>query len=537
MQADFALDYDVLTVEQSQKVYLMARLTSGPAPEPRRRRPLNLSLVIDRSGSMAGDKIAYTRQAAQFLVQNLSSKDLLSVVVYHGSVEVLFPPEPVINKDTIGQRIAAITTGSMTNLSGGWLEGCNLVAQNLDQNHMNRVILMTDGLANRGITSKRQLVALAQQKYEGGVSTTTMGLGEDFNEELLVALADAGGGAFYFIESPEVAPLIFEEELRGLLSVVGQNLTVTINPTADVTEIRQLNAYPEQIIARQMTFRLGDVFGDEVKTLVLELAIPALTTLGEHHIAMLRFEYDEITESGTQHQVHELPVMVNIAPADQLSEPNRAVQQSVLLLQAANARRTAIDAADKGQYRQASEALRAAAEAIDQTGIDDAQLAEEREALRKQADDLEHGSERYDDYSRKTMYTQAIYTMTDRHEGTQMLRTRELFRDFRAQVEPQPGVCPGVLTWNNQDFPLDGDLIRIGRAQQNEITIDATSISRFHAQLSRAGDKLLLEDLGSTNGTLLNGQRIHEPQAVSVGDVAQLGHELVIFTALTKPPE
>lgn len=529
MQAEFALDYDVLTVERSQKVYLMARLISGPAPEHRQRRPLNLSLVIDRSGSMAGDKIAYTRQAAQFLVQNLSSKDLLSVVAYHGDVEVLFPPEPVVNKDAIGQRIAAITTGSMTNLSGGWLEGCNLVAQNLDQDHMNRVILMTDGLANRGITSRRQLVALAQQKYEGGVSTTTMGLGEDFNEDLLVALADAGGGAFYFIESPEVAPLIFDEELRGLLSIVGQNLTVTINPTEHVTQIKQLNAYPEQVIARQMSFRLGDVFGDEVKALVLELTIPALNTIGEHHVAMLRFEYDEITEHGTQHQVHEMPVLVNIAPPGELPQPNRDVQQSVLLLQAASARRTAIDAADKGQYQEASAVLRAAAEAIDHTGIDDAQLAEEREALQKQADDMERGAERYDDYSRKTMYTQAIYTMTDRHEGTQMLRTRELGREFRAQVTQKPGVTPAVLTWNDQDFPLDGDLIRIGRAKQNEITIEANSISRFHAQLTRDGDRLLLEDLGSTNGTLLNGERLHAPQAVSVGDVAQLGYEHVVF--------
>ncbi|MCB9453817.1 MAG: FHA domain-containing protein [Anaerolineaceae bacterium] len=529
MQADFALDYDVLTVERAQKVYLMARLVSGPPPEHQRRRPLNLSLVIDRSGSMAGEKIAYTRQAAQFLVQNLSAKDLLSVVVYHGGVEVLFQPEPMLNKDVIAHRIASITTGNMTNLSGGWLEGCNQVAQNLDQDRLNRVILMTDGLANRGITSQSQLVALAQQKYEGGISTTTMGLGDDFNEDLLVALADAGGGAFYFIESPEVAPLIFDEELRGLLSVVGQNLTVTINPTESVAQVRQMNAYPQQIIGRQVTFRMGDVFGDEVKTLVLELAIPALTTTGEHQIAVLRFEYDEITAEGTQHQIHEMPVIVNIALPGELPAPNTDVQESVLLLQAANARRAAISAADKGQYQEASGVLRAAAEAIEQTGLDNAQLVEEREALVKQADDMARGAERYDQYSRKTMHTQAIYTMTSRHEETQMLRTREVVREEQAKVESKPGVTPTVVSWNGQDFPLDGDLIRIGRAKQNEITLLASSISRFHAQLTRQGDTLLLEDLGSTNGTTLNGQRLDVPQPVSVGDTARLGYEHVIF--------
>ncbi|MBZ0276832.1 MAG: FHA domain-containing protein [Anaerolineae bacterium] len=529
MQADFALDYDVLTVEQAQKVYLMARLVSGPAPDHQRRRPLNLSVVIDRSGSMAGDKIAYTRQAAQFLVQNLGGKDMLSVVVYHGSVEVLFPPEPVINKDVIAHRIAAITTGSMTNLSGGWLEGCNLVAQNLSSDRMNRVILMTDGLANRGVTDQRQLVALAKQKYEQGVSTTTMGLGEDFNEDLLVALADAGGGAFYFIESPEVAPLIFEEELRGLLNIVGQNLVVTLDPTEHVTEIRQLNAYPSQEIGRKMAFRLGDVFGDEVKTLVLELALPALKAMGEHHIATLRFEYDEITPDGTRHQVRELPVQVRIAPPGAIPAANDDVRQSVLLLQAANARREAVTAADKGQYKQASEVLRSAAEAIDQTGLDNAQLAEERDALLKQAKDLEQGEESYDSYSRKTMYTQAIYTMTARHEGTQMLRTRELTREFRATVEPKPGITPAVMSWNGQDFPLDRDLIRIGRAPQNEIALEAASVSRFHCQITRQDDQLILEDLGSTNGTFLNNQRLNTPQSISVGDVARLGYEHIVF--------
>src|SRR5690606_14751727 len=145
--------------------------------------------------------IAYTRQAAQFLVQNLGTRDLLSIVLYNEGVETLLQPEYVTNKDSIIQRILSIKAGGMTNLSGGWLQGCNLVAQNMIDDSLNRVILMSDGLANRGITATLKLVDLARQKKDAGITTTTMGLGADFNEDLLMEMADAGGGAFYFIES------------------------------------------------------------------------------------------------------------------------------------------------------------------------------------------------------------------------------------------------------------------------------------------------------------------------------------------------
>jgi Ca-activated chloride channel family protein len=449
---------------------------------------------------MAGDKISYTRQAAQFLVQNLGSRDMFSVVLYNEGVETLLLPEAVTHKDGIVQRLGTIKAGGMTNLSGGWLQGFTHVAQHLNSDSLNRVILMSDGLANRGITDPNKLVALAGQKREQGVTTTTMGLGADFNEDLLMAMADAGGGAFYFIESPEVAPIIFEEELRGLLSIVGQNLVVAVEPGEYVTNIAQLNAYPIHSNGRQVSFTLGDVFGEEVKTLVLELAIPALKDVGERQIAVLRFEYDEITPDGTEHRVMERPVIVNIAAQAELpASPNAEVRRSVLLLQAAQARREAVAAADKGLYEQASEVLQQAAEAIEQSNVQNEQLAEEREALRQQAVEMRRGAEFYGDYKRKSMTTQAIYTMTDRHESTQFLRTREVERLLKNEpapvlnVEKKPGIAPTHLTWKNQTFPLNAaEVIRIGRAPQNEIVLNAKNISRFHCQIKRDGDDLLL---------------------------------------------
>jgi len=531
MKADFALDYDVLTVEQPHKLYMMARLTSGPAPDNQRRRPLNLSLVIDRSGSMGGEKIAFTRQSAQFLVQNLGAHDLLSVVLYNENVETLLPPEAVIHKDAINQRINQIKASGMTNLSGGWLQGCGLVAENIRPDYLNRVILMSDGLANRGITDQNRLVALARQKHEQNISTTTMGLGSDFNEDLLMAMADAGGGAFYFIESPEVAPIIFEEELRGLLSVVGQNLVVSVEPSDHVTSVNQLNAYNMHSDGKRISFSLGDVFGDEVKTLMLELNIPALHEVGQQRIAMLRFEYDEILESGSEHRILELPVTINVAAQAELpAEANPEVRRSVLLLKAAQARRDAVNAADRGDYQSASQVLKQAAEAINDVEAQNAELGEEREALLRQAAEMDRGPQAYDQYSRKTMATQAMYTMTDRHESTQFLRTREIERLLKVPpIEKKSGVTPTFVMWRENSVPLDRDLIRIGRASQNEMVMNAKNVSRFHCQIKRDGDKLILEDLGSTNGTFINDEPLKQPHILSVGDIARIGHEQIVF--------
>ena len=542
MRADFALDYAVLTVERPQKVYLMARFAAGQAPTDRERRPLNLSLVIDHSGSMAGAKIDHTRQAAQFLVQHLGSRDTLSIVLYNDKVETLLAPERVSNKDAINQLLESIKVRGTTNLSGGWLEGCQHVATHLQAEAVNRVIVMSDGLANRGITETPALTSLARQKREQGVSTTTMGLGKDFNEDLMMAMADAGGGAFYFIESPEVAPSIFQEELAGLLSVVGQNLLISITPTEDVSHIQQLNAYPMSTQGKQVSFRLGDIYGDEVKTLVLELTIPALKTLGEKRIATLSFDYDEISSTGTIHQHQETAVMVNIQSANVPAPlPDRQVTQSVLLLKAAQARQKAVKSADAGDFANASQALRQVVREIEQAGLEDGQLSEERAALLRQAEQIERGAETYDEYSRKTMATQAYYAMTNKHDASVLLRQREQSRQVTGNLNQTAtglnadsqtvayGVMPTHVTWRDKTFILAGDIIRIGRSKENEIVIDEKGISRHHAQLRREGDALYVEDLNSTNGTIIHGERLNAPYRLSAGEIVWICSERLTF--------
>lgn len=539
MQANFSLDYDFVTLEQPKRLYLLARFQAGPSTTDQARRPLNLSLVIDRSGSMAGNKLDYTRHASQFLIQHLGAQDIFSLVLYNDDIKTLVQPDTITNKDAIIQQLNRVQADGTTNLSGGWLEGCLHVKKRLADQYINRVILMSDGLANRGVVETPALVSMARQKREEGISTTAMGLGSDFNEDLMMEMAKAGGGAFYFIESPEVAPQIFQEELAGLLKIVGQNLSITFIPGSQVADVRQLNAYPEQREGRNLSFRLGDIFGNEVKTLVLELNVPALASLGEAQIATLRFEYDDVSATGTSHHRNEYPVLVNVSASDVSTPPNTEVTRSVLLLKAAQARDEAVSAADRGDFVRASSILRETVSRIVGSGIADASLSEESAALSQQASQFDIGADAYDSYSRKMMSSQSHYTRADRHADAMNLRARESMRTERRKSQNQSGsvppdqimhgVTPTHLRWNNQEFAITAMITRIGRDSHNEIVVDAAGISRFHSQISRVGDKLYIEDLGSTNGTIIAGKPIYQPYELSAGDVVRLSDEELVF--------
>lgn len=542
MRANFALDYDVVTLQQPHKLYLMAYISAGATNKERERRALNLSLVIDRSGSMAGDKIDYTRQAAQLLIQNLSQRDMLSVVVYNDTVETLLDPQYIVHKDLVSQKISGIKPGGTTNLSGGWLEGCHHVAQHMAAESLNRVILMTDGLANRGVTQADKLIEIARQKFGEGISTTTMGLGTDFNEDLLMDIANAGGGAFYFIESPEVAPAIFQEELSGLLSLVGQNLSISLKRSPIIRSIKQLNAYPQSDDGATLMFRLGDVFADDVKALLLELSLAPMETLGEAEIGSLTFAYDELNEHGTQRREWSMPIRINVAdPEDQ--RPNKVnvdVRKAVLLLKAAQARQNAVLLADQRRFADAAAALRAVIDELQSSGfIGDEQISDEVEALIKQAEAMEDGEREYNEYSRKSMATQAFYTMSSRHMETVQLRQRERERGDSTDLlsylmkardrELGDGDAPTQLRWGDKVFAISGNLLRIGRAEQNECVVNERGVSRFHCQVVRSGAKLYIEDVGSTNGTRINGRRLVGQYAVSIGDELTIGEAKLVF--------
>jgi Ca-activated chloride channel family protein len=214
-----------------------------PVPDaPVDRPPINLGLVLDHSESMAGrNKIDFARQAAVFAVQQLLPTDRVSVTIFDGEVETIAPNAAAEEKGRLVDLIQRVEPRGGTALHGGWKEGGQQVAQHLLQGGLNRVLLLSDGQANVGETNPEAIVDEVRRLASEGVGTTAMGLGDDYNEDLLEAMARGGDGNYYYIESPVQLADVFQTELRGLMATVGKRVSLGLEPQDGVTVLDVLN--------------------------------------------------------------------------------------------------------------------------------------------------------------------------------------------------------------------------------------------------------------------------------------------------------
>jgi Ca-activated chloride channel family protein len=337
----------LLTVEGDQ-----VRATSTPN--------LNLALVLDRSGSMAGGKLAAAKQAATQLVQRMAPEHRASVVVFDHHVETLVEGATA-DSAPLTAAIASIDAGGNTNLSGGWLQGRTLAARSRDGDRsVNRIILMTDGHANEGITDRHQLTAMCRAAAAEGISTSTVGFGAGYDEDLLKAMADAGNGNTWYIERIDQAASVFLEEIEGLLSLAAQNLSVTLTGSAAVRDVVVWGEWPTAQHGDHLTVTLGDLYAREPRRLLVEFVINNRAAKSmDGAVAEVRLESDVLTaEGGVHHVVVTFPIAANLDEAQHV-EPT--IETQVLLAQAAKARKEAAERQERGDIRGAANVLREAA--------------------------------------------------------------------------------------------------------------------------------------------------------------------------------
>lgn len=358
----------------------------GKAPAREGRVPLNLSLVLDRSGSMTGAKLAAAKEAARLLVRRLWPEDRVSVVVFGSRVHTIAPPATADGHQDVAARIGAIGTEGMTNLSGGWLKGRDHVVHHFRAGGVNRIVLLTDGLANQGITDSDRLCGLCSAAAANGVTTSTIGFGTDFNEDLLIAMADAGGGNAYYIEHPDQAPGIFEEELQGLLSIAAQNLSVRIAAARGAQFVAVHHSYPAHADGRALVVEIGDLYAREPRLLLAEFLVEPGAAGQAVPVAELTLSAQVLTaKGGVQLETLRLPITVSTTAGARV-EPE--VRREMLLLEAARVRNDAVADRERGDFDGASRKLREVADKLRAAGLSDA-------TLREEADDLAGLSDRF----------------------------------------------------------------------------------------------------------------------------------------------
>jgi len=268
-------EYEVLPGEGSLEMHVLILLEAPPEAAGKQRNPISLCLVIDRSGSMRGEKIKMTRDAAGFIINWLTRRDFASVVTYDSSVELLVPFQPLTDKTLIMESIEKIHAGDSTNLSGGWLRGLSSLEENFKPGNIHRLILMTDGQANAGITDEKELAALADYYRQQGITTTTLGFGDGFNDTLLQSVAGAGGGNFHFVPDSEKMASAFLSEFGDVYKVIGQNLEVTVSGEQGVEILENLSGFQGEVTRARAVMNLGDVYNEEIKHVLLKLRVPA----------------------------------------------------------------------------------------------------------------------------------------------------------------------------------------------------------------------------------------------------------------------
>lgn len=444
LKANYSLSHSLIAAATPSNVDLIINFQAEGTSDRISRRPLNLSIVIDRSGSMAGQSLRYAIQAAQALVDNLTAEDIVSVVIYDDTAETIVQPQRVEQKSTIKTQIGKITAGGCTNLHDGWMMACNNVRSRQSTEKINRVLLLTDGLANVGVSDNRTLIDRAREQADKGIITTTLGFGNGFNEDLLIGMANAAGGNFYFIQSPDDAADVFRIELESLLSVAGQNLAVTLQTQDCVQSTGVINNYRSTFSKNQIELFLGDVYAIENKQIAVELSLAPFPDIGIKNIVNLSYKYETLVDGNIQQITDSIPINITVGTEEEANsvKPDTGVVEQASKLRIAKVKDEAIALADKGDYSAASQKLRKTIEDLKLKALQESsfEVAEEMDQLDHYAQRIEN--RRFDSTIRKEMRDQAYQAQT---RDRQDLKLRGIAASSANTLEAVSSVDNGVL--------------------------------------------------------------------------------------------
>ena len=341
MHVNAHLDVDVVALEQDDTVHLLLELQSPPAePSDAPREPQTIVVVLDRSGSMDGPRLFAAKSALLALVDRLDPADKLGVVAFDDKAQVVLPTRPMADHGKLPAKAAinAIRVGGMTDLSSGYLRALQ-EARGAAGDTGATIVLLSDGQANEGITDPNALKSLAHQARDHRVTTSTIGIGLGYDEQVLAALTEGGAGNHAFAEQPEAAASALAAEVDGLLSKNVQAASLLIKAGPDIAQVAVLNDLPSQSVADGILVELGDFYADEIRRLVLAFEVPGRPALGLATIAELVFTYVELPGL-VQHTVT-LPIAVNVLPGDEAAGRVRSpeVEKELLLLTVQKAKR------------------------------------------------------------------------------------------------------------------------------------------------------------------------------------------------------
>ncbi|MBT7300563.1 MAG: VWA domain-containing protein [Victivallales bacterium] len=285
------LEKPVLPAGESIRTVVKITLDAARVPTDKKRPPINLAVVLDRSGSMSGSKIEHAKKAAIAALRRLDEGDIFSLIAYNNGVETVIPAQAADDADGMERRIRKISSGGGTNLFGGVNQGASELRKHLsDRRYTPRIILLSDGLANVGPSSPDELGRLGAALVKEGISVTTVGVGNDYNEDLMTQLSQKSDGNTYFVENSNDLPRIFAAELGDVLNVVARKVTIEIDCPAGIRPIRIIGR-DGRLRGQRAEIFMNQLYGGQSKYVLLEVEVPATAAEQTRQLASARCVY------------------------------------------------------------------------------------------------------------------------------------------------------------------------------------------------------------------------------------------------------
>lgn len=361
---DVGADAPVLELQRTQRVVVRALVRpSDVRPGVSRRVPLAVALVLDKSGSMASDrKMENAKQGALEALKMLGGDDIATVVVYDSATSVLVPPVNAGNYDRFREAISSVRAGGSTALYDGVKLGAEKLKPFVREGFVPRIVMLSDGMANVGPSSPRELSALGRRLSGQEMTITTIGLGLDYNEDLMTALAAESGGNAYFARDARSLPEIFARDMEDAVTLTARHVKATLVCGDGVVPIRAIGREGEKR-GNVVEVNIDNLYASE-KYALFEIEIPEVTDESEIEAAVVKLEYVDPT-SGKK-IASESPLRISFSRDAKKIEAGRNVEivSQVEIARNAEVRDEAVRLADQGRHKEASALFKQRASSI-----------------------------------------------------------------------------------------------------------------------------------------------------------------------------
>lgn len=328
------------------------------------RAPLDVALLIDTSGSMSGEKITHARLAAASFIDGLSDGDIVSVFAFSDGVRALAPPTVVDanSRARLLQQVNGIYAAGGTNLYGGLTAAQEALAAAPSTHPVRRVVLISDGRANIGPSSAGELSDLAAHVTENGSQVSAIGVGLDYDEGTLGAIAARTAGRLYHLEQPQQMAVILHDELSLLGQTVATNAVLEFAPEDGVV-LEPVGVAHARRQGSRYEVPLGSLYGAQHREVLFRVRAP-LGAGGSHTLGSARLRYEDPSRRGAPRSSNGLDIRVETAARGTAPVVNERVAAMVTRWDVAQSQIRAAQLMNEGEVARADAALAHAQEQL-----------------------------------------------------------------------------------------------------------------------------------------------------------------------------